>query len=133
MLNEALAYIERSGEKVDKAEMLRIKGEVPLCDSAQVEAESCFRTAIEGARTEEAKWWELRATMSLARLLAEQGHRDEARAMLAVAYGWFSEGFDTADLKDAKALLDELRSLTVQGQGAGVALPPRGSARWESD
>ena len=55
-----------------------------------------------------AKAWELRATMSLARLLAKQGRRDEARTMLAEIYGWFTEGFDTADLKDAKALLDQL-------------------------
>ncbi len=64
--------------------------------------------ALEIARRQEAKWWELRATVSLARLLAKQGHRDEARAMLAAMYAWFTEGFDTADLKDAKALLDEL-------------------------
>jgi predicted ATPase len=63
---------------------------------------------LEVARLQEAKWWELRATMSLARLLTEQGRRDEARAMLSEIYNWFTEGFDTADLKDAKALLDEL-------------------------
>jgi len=57
---------------------------------------------------QEARWWELRATMSLARLLAKQGRRDEARSMLAEIYGWFTEGFDTADLKDAKALLEQL-------------------------
>jgi predicted ATPase len=74
------------------------------------EAERYFRHAIEIARRQSAKSWELRATMSLARLLAGQGRRDEARAMLAEIYGWFTEGFDTADLKDAKALLDELTS-----------------------
>src|SRR5216684_4504863 len=63
--------------------------------------------AIEIARRQEAKSWELRATTSLARLLEQQGRRDEARAMLAEIYGWFTEGFDTIDLKDAKALLDE--------------------------
>ena len=68
----------------------------------------CFRTAIEIARRQSAKSLELRATTSLARLLATQGRRDEARTMLADIYGWFTEGFDTADLKDAKALLDEL-------------------------
>jgi predicted ATPase len=67
-----------------------------------------FRAAIEVARKQHAKWWELRATTSLARLLPSQGHRDEARAMLTEIYHWFTEGFDTADLKDAKALLDEL-------------------------
>jgi predicted ATPase len=71
-------------------------------------AERCFRAAIEIARRQSAKIPELRATTSLARLLAKQSRRDEARAMLADIYGWFTEGFDTADLKDAKALLDEL-------------------------
>jgi len=75
---------------------------------AEAEAESCFRTAIEVARSQEARWWELRATTSLARLLAEQDKRDEARTMLSEIYNWFTEGFDTADLKDAKALLEEL-------------------------
>jgi predicted ATPase len=72
------------------------------------QVEYCFRAAIDIARAQSAKSWELRATTSLARLLATQGHRDEARTMLAEIYGWFTEGFDTADLKDAKALLDEL-------------------------
>ena len=76
--------------------------------SAQTEAERCFRIAIDIARTQGAKWFELRATASLARLLASQGHREEARAMLAEIYNWFTEGFDTADLKDAKALLEGL-------------------------
>jgi predicted ATPase len=89
---------------------LRLKGEILLiCDKPNVaKAEQCFRAALDVARTQEAKWWELRATMSLARLLATQGRRDEARTMLADIYGWFTEGFDTADLKDAKSLLDEL-------------------------
>jgi predicted ATPase len=69
------------------------------------EAERCFDMAIEVARRQSAKSLELRATTSLARLLAKQGKRDEARTMLASIYGWFTEGFDTADLKDAKALL----------------------------
>jgi len=60
------------------------------------------------AREQEARWWELRATMSLARLLDKHGRRDEARARLAAIYGWFTEGFETVDLKDAKALLDQL-------------------------
>jgi predicted ATPase len=72
------------------------------------EAESAFRRAIEIAQQQSAKSWELRATMSLARLLAKQGRRDEARAMLAEIYNWFTEGFDTADLRDARTLLDEL-------------------------
>ena len=71
-------------------------------------AEQCFRTAIEIARRQSARSEELRATTSRARLLAKQGRCDEACTMLAEIYGWFTEGFDTADLKDAKALLDEL-------------------------
>jgi Tetratricopeptide repeat len=72
------------------------------------EARKCFERAIEIARKQSAKSLELRATMSLARLLNEQGRRDEAHAMLADIYDWFTEGFDTSDLKEAKALLDEL-------------------------
>ncbi len=90
----------------------RVRGELQLeagrC--TEREAEDLFRDAIRIARSEEARSFELLATISLARLLAKQGHRDEARAMLAEIYGWFTEGFDTADLKDAKALLDELRA-----------------------
>jgi len=110
MLNDALAQIERNGEKREQAEMLRIKGEMLLMrDSGAIpEAECCFRSALEVARAQEARWWELRTTVRLARLLDKQGKRDEARAMLAASYGWFTEGFDTADLKDARALLDEL-------------------------
>jgi predicted ATPase len=88
----------------------RRKGELLLArDSSNVaSAERCFRTAIEVARKQQGKLWELRATTSLARMLAKQDKRDEARAMLAEIYNWFTEGFDTADLKDAKAPLDEL-------------------------
>jgi tetratricopeptide (TPR) repeat protein len=76
--------------------------------SRTAEAEACFRKAIEVARKQSAKWWELRATTSLARLLRDTNRRDEARAMLGEIYDWFTEGFDTADLKEAKALLEEL-------------------------
>ena len=72
------------------------------------EAERCFRKAIEVAREQGAKWWELRAATSLARLWRDWGKQAEAHDLLAPVYGWFTEGFDTADLKDAKALLDEL-------------------------
>ncbi len=77
-------------------------------DSNTAEAQNCFQRAIDIARKQSAKSWELRATMSLGRLLAKHGRRDKAHTMLAEIYGWFTEGFDTADLKDAKALLDEL-------------------------
>jgi len=72
------------------------------------QAEQCFRIAIDIARSQKARFWELRSTISLARLLRKQGNRDDAREMLAEIYGWFTEGFDTADLKDAKALLEQL-------------------------
>ena len=94
--------------------MLLLRGQLHLrsntaCGAARLElAEQDFREAIEVAQRMSAKSWELRATTSLARLLARQDKRDEARAMLADIYGWFTEGFDTADLKDAKMLLDEL-------------------------
>jgi predicted ATPase len=93
-----------------EAELRRLKGELLLMGDrgAAEEAAQCFRDAIAVARSQSAKSWELRATMSLARLLAKQDRRDEARAMLAEIYGWFTEGFDTADLKDAKAMLDDL-------------------------
>jgi predicted ATPase len=87
-----------------------LKGELLLIGNsgAAGEAAQCFRDAIAIARSQSAKSWELRATMRLARLLAKQDRRDEARAMLAEIYGWFTEGFDTADLTEAKALLEEL-------------------------
>ena len=92
--------------------MLRLKGEITLMSDPPLtaQAEKCFRDALEIARAQSARWWQLRTTTSLARLLRETGHRDEARAMLAEIYSWFTEGFDTADLKDARALLTELGS-----------------------
>ena len=110
MLNEALQHCQGSGEGVDLAEMLRLKAELLLMcgNGAAAEPENCFRAALEVAREQEAKWWELRTTVSLARLLRDTNRRDEARTMVAEIYNWFTEGFDTADLKDAKALLDEL-------------------------
>jgi len=112
ILSETLAHITRSGEKVDHAEILRLKGEVLIIRdrSSIADAEQCFREALEVARTQEAKWWELRTAVSLVRVLRDTNRRDEAHAMLAEIYNWFSEGFDLPDLKDAKALLDELVS-----------------------
>jgi len=109
-LSEALTHVEQTGEQVDYAEMLRLRGELLLMRdrSAMAEAENSFRAALEVARAQEAKWWELRASASLARVLRDTNRRDEARAMLTEIYSWFTEGFDTADLKEAKALLDEL-------------------------
>ena len=110
LVTEALDLVERTGERWYEAELHRLGGEFSLLrDSSPASvAERSFRTAIEVARKQEAKSLELRAATSLARLLAKQGKRDEARTMLAEIYNWFTEGFDTADLKDAKALLDEL-------------------------
>ena len=91
-----------------RPETYRVRGEIWLKQGDRRLAEADFREAIALAQKMSAKAWELRATTSLARLLASQGRRDQARAMLAEIYGWFTEGFDTADLKDAKALLDEM-------------------------
>jgi class 3 adenylate cyclase len=108
-VEDTFAQMQTCGDRGCEAEFHRLQGELLLArDGAQSEAESCFRTAIEVAQSQEAKSWELRATMSLSRLLRDFRRRDEARAMLAEIYNWFTEGFDTADLKDAKALLDEL-------------------------
>jgi tetratricopeptide (TPR) repeat protein len=111
VIAEALALVERTGERVVEAEIWRVKGELLLkaaAGNAQAEAESCYHQAIDIARRQVAKSWELRATTSLARLWQKQGKTAEARQMLAEIYGWFTEGFDTADLKDATALLEEL-------------------------
>jgi adenylate cyclase len=109
-LDEVLNNRDYPSPFVLTAEVHRLKGAAILgCDpSATADAENCFRKAIEVARSQSARWWELRATVSLARLLMKQGKRDEGSAMLAEIYNWFTEGFDTADLKDAKALLDKL-------------------------
>jgi predicted ATPase len=108
VVSDALRQIERSGERHFAAELHRIAGMALLTQEKPVEAESSFRRAREIARTQGARMWELRSTRNLAWLLANQGKRDEARAMLADVYGWFTEGFDTADLKDVKALLEQL-------------------------
>jgi adenylate cyclase len=109
LLAEALAHVERTGERLCEAEIHRLKGELLLTRSeAAAGAEACFRQAIAVARRQSARSWELRATMSLCRLWEKQGKREEARRMLAEIYGWFTEGFDTRDLREARALLEEL-------------------------
>jgi predicted ATPase/class 3 adenylate cyclase len=135
VLAEALAEVEKTGERFYEAELYRLKGQLtlqqfkvqssrfkvatsqPLTPStqhlapythAEAEAEACFHKAIEIARKQQAKSLELRATVSLARLWQQQGKHHAARTMLSEIYGWFTEGFDTADLKEAKALLEEL-------------------------
>jgi predicted ATPase/DNA-binding winged helix-turn-helix (wHTH) protein len=109
-LAEALVATDKTGDRRWVAELYRLKGELTLQSKSEGRegAEEYFLRAIGIARGQQAKSFELRATMSLARLLANQGRRDEAHTMLAEVYGWFTEGFDTADLKGAKALLDEL-------------------------
>jgi predicted ATPase/DNA-binding SARP family transcriptional activator len=107
-LDEAFMAVQQSGERMVEAELYRLQGEVLLAQAEGHEAEACFRQAIEVARRQQARSWELRATMSLARLLGQQGRVEEAHRMLADIYGWFSEGFDTPDLQEAKALLQEL-------------------------
>ncbi len=110
LIERALERVSKTGERIWEAELYRIKGELLLIENAENQdlAEQCFRDAIEIAHRQKARSWELRATTSLARLLASQGHRDEARTMLAAIYNWFTDGFDTADLIDAKTLLDQL-------------------------
>jgi len=113
VLTEALDAVDKREERAYEVELYRLKGTLTLqsqvpSPKSQVEkeAEECFQRAIEVARRQSAKSLELRAVMSLARLWQQQGKMDEARQMLAEIYGWFTEGFDTADLKEAKALLE---------------------------
>jgi len=109
-LAEALVLIETTGERWYEAELYRLRGELLLhhARGEPEEAEVCFQQALTIARRQQAKSWELRAAMSLARLWQQQDKRAEARALLAPIYGWFTEGFDTADLQEAKAFLEEL-------------------------
>ncbi|MBI3300630.1 MAG: hypothetical protein HYZ72_00910 [Deltaproteobacteria bacterium] len=131
VLDEARAMVDKTGERWCEAELYRLKGELSLQSrqvedkskasrgqgegksaaanpQAEAEAEACFLKAIEIARRQSAKSLELRAVMSLARLWQSQGKKKQARKLLAEIYGWFTEGFDTADLKEARALLEEL-------------------------
>jgi predicted ATPase len=109
-LTEALTLVEAIGERFIEAELHRLTGALLLARSAETpaEAETCFQQAIAIAQQQQAKSWELRAAMTLARLWQQQGKRAEAHALLAPVYHWFTEGFDTADLQEAKALLEAL-------------------------
>jgi class 3 adenylate cyclase/predicted ATPase len=111
LLAEAVPLMKTDEEQLWEVNTHTLKGVLLLehFDDRQDDAETCFQEALEIARSQSAKMWELRAAMPLARLWQSQGKKSEARAFLAPIYGWFTEGFDTADLKDAKALLDELR------------------------
>jgi predicted ATPase len=110
VLAEALAAVDKTGERFYEAELYRLKGELLLrqsaCDAQQ--AETCFHQALDVARRQQAKSLELRTAMSLARLWQQQGQQAKAYALLAPVYNWFTEGFDTADLQEAKVLLEEL-------------------------
>jgi class 3 adenylate cyclase/predicted ATPase len=109
-IGEAMTAVETTKERWCEAEVHRIAGEIALMSPERdaARAETCFERALAVARAQQAKSWEQRAAMSMARLWRDQGKRAEARELLAPVYGWFTEGFDTLDLKQAKALLDEL-------------------------
>src|SRR5207244_8810547 len=106
-LAEALSAVEDTGVHFYEPEMHRLKGELLLAGPSgnPAEAEACFRQAIGRARSASARSWELRSVLSLSRLYHQQGRQKEARPMLAEIYNWFTEGFDTVDLREAKALL----------------------------
>ena len=116
LLAEALAVAEKTGEREWEAELYRLKGELLVASSTssksrediEAQSEECFHKAIDVAHQQEAKSWELRAAMSLGRLWSKRGKKEEARKLLGEIYGWFTEGFDTEDLKEAKALLENL-------------------------
>ena len=110
VLAEALEFAVARGERWWEAELHRLRGELLLARSRDnlAEAEDCVHRAMAIAREQHAKSFELRAATTLARLWGDRGRRGEAHDLLAPVYDWFAEGFDTADLKDAKALLDEL-------------------------
>jgi len=108
LLDDALQIVERTGARWFAAELNRHKGRLLLRQGHSEAAEELYRKALSIAREQEAKLWELRAAVSLAQLRRDQGRRAEARDLLAPVYGWFTEGFDTPDLREAKALLDEL-------------------------
>ena len=109
-IREATTTVETTKERWFEAEIYRVAGEVALKSPNQdtTKTEPYFERALSVARQQQAKSWELRAAMSMARLWRDQGKRDQARELLAPVYGWFTEGFDTRDLKEARALLDQL-------------------------
>jgi predicted ATPase/class 3 adenylate cyclase len=119
LLAEALALVDKTGERFCEAELYRLKGELLLKshsqspESSSREVEACFQKAIVVACQQQAKSWELRAATSLARLWQQQGKQKEAHGMLSEIYNWFTEGFDTKDLQDAKRLIEELSSESV--------------------
>jgi predicted ATPase len=106
-LDEAFAFVERTDERYCESELHRLRAEFLLAEGDTMGAETALQNAIEVARGQSARSWELRATTALSRLWLEQGKAAEARQALKAIYEWFSEGFETPDLLDARALLDE--------------------------
>jgi predicted ATPase len=111
-VSEAMAAVETTKERWCEGEINRIAGEIALMlpEADAKQAEAYFERALAIARAQQAKSWELRAAMSMARLWRDQGKRQQAHDLLVPVYGWFTEGFDTLDLKEAKALLEQLRA-----------------------
>jgi predicted ATPase len=111
LLAEARTVMDSTQERFYEAEVYRVHGALVLAQAADRHplAETCFQHALDIARRQQARSWALRAAVSLSRLWQQHGKRDEARELLVPIYGWFTEGFDTADLQEAKALLEELR------------------------
>ena len=135
-IDEAAAGVEATGERWHEADIQRTAGEIALMSSEPdaAKAQAHFERALEVARAQRARSWELRAATSLARLWRDQGQRAEARDLLAPVYDWFTEGFDTRDVKEARALLGELASRrgqrrtaqeTVQSCEIRLTRPPR--------
>jgi len=106
LLDEALRLVDRNGERCWEAELYRLKAELLVKGEEEIQAEACFQHALAVARRQDTRSWELRAAMGLCRLWQEQGKLDDAWEMLAEIYGWFTEGFDTTDLREARALLE---------------------------
>jgi len=127
ILTEALSHVERTAERWCEAELTREVGDVHRLNGDRDVAESYFAQAIEIARGQSAKLFELRAAMSLARLWSEQGKRVEARELLAPVYEWFTEGFNMRDLKEAKALLEELNGTFDSAPVSNCPAEPRAS------
>jgi predicted ATPase len=109
VIEEVLSFVEQSDERHFEAEIYRLRAELQLGAGNQAEAEASFLKAVDIARRQCARSWELRASTGLARLWQRQGRLNDAYELLAGVYGWFTEGFDTADLEDARAVLDELQ------------------------
>ena len=128
-LDTALQIAERTGERWFAAELYRHKGQLLLRQGHAEESEELYCKALSIAKEQEAKLWELRAAMSLARLRRDQGRCAEAHELLASIYGWFTKGFGMPDLKEAKALLEELTASAIAADGQAIPSECRLSSR----